>query len=910
MLQGGVTVLVSFAYIGLLFGIAYYGDKRADEGRSLINNPYIYALSLGAYCTAWTFYGSVGRATTAGVYFLPIYLGPTLTATIWWFVLRKMIRISKVNRITSIADFVASRYGKSTALGALVTFIAVVGIIPYISLQLKAISTSFTVLWQSSSGLKPAVTDVGIAGDTAFYIALLLAIFTILFGTRHLDATEHHEGLVVAIAFESVVKLLAFLVVGFYVTFGLYGGLGPLFSQAAEQPALTQLFVMDDFSNWGWLLFLSMMAILFLPRQFHMAVVENTDERHVNKAIWLFPLYLLLINMFVLPIAFAGLLTFPQGSVDPDMFVLLLPVSQGQELLALLAFVGGLSAATSMVIVATIALTTMLSNDLVMPLLLRWQILQLTEGYDLGNWLMFIRRIAIIIILLLSYLYFHFITTSTPLVSIGLTSFAAVAQFAPAILGGMYWKGGNRTGALVGLTAGFLVWSYTLPIPTLVESGFMSPSLVDEGLFGLTLLKPYALFGLQGLDPISHAMTWSMAVNIGGYVIVSLLTQQGLIERRQATLFVDVFKHSTAMPSTASQTASLWRGRASVETLRSLLERFLGSSRTEEAFAMYAQRQGFKWSQMAEADAHLIDFAEKQLAGATGSSSARVMIASVVKEEPLGPEDVLGILDETSQLIAYSHELEQKSQELEAATNELRAANERLTELDRLKDDFISTVTHELRTPLTSIRAFSEILSDNPALELEQRQQFADIILKESARLTRLINQVLDLSKIEAGKMEWQLKPVDMKQLINDALLSTEQLFNEKQITLDVELPDTVPELIVDPDRMTQVLLNLLSNAIKFCDPQAGWVRVRLQTQAEQLQVDISDNGAGIHPDDHGLVFEKFRQVGDTLTEKPQGTGLGLPICHHIVKHFGGQLWVDSTLGNGATFSFTLPYRA
>ncbi|GAB4426285.1 MAG: ATP-binding protein [Anaerolineae bacterium] len=906
MLQGWVILLVSLAYIGLLFAVAYTGDKRADAGRSVIGNPYIYALSLGVFCTAWTFYGSVGRAAGSGVGFLPIYFGPTLFALVWWFLLRKMIRISKVNRITSIADFIGSRYGKSTLLGGLVTVIAVTGIIPYISLQLKGISTNFAVLTQNPAIVAPAPAgQPPVLSDTGFYVALLLALFAILFGTRHLDATEHHEGLVLAIAFESVVKLVAFLAVGIFVTYGIYNGFGDVFARASARPELQALFtIQDSYTSWAWLIYLSMMAILLLPRQFQMAVVENTQESHLNKAVWLLPLYLLLMNIFVLPIAFGGLLHFPAGTVDPDTFVLTIPIAEGQGLLALFVFIGGLSAATSMVIVATVALTTMVSNDLVMPVLLRWQALGLAARSDLGGLLLAIRRGAIVIILLLSYGYFRLTAESQALVSIGLVSFAAVAQFAPAMLLGMYWKGGSRAGALVALSAGFLVWAYTLPIPALVESGLLPQSFIDNGPFGIGILRPYQLFGLAGLDPISHAMLWSMIFNLGGYVVVSLLSRPTVIEHSQATLFVDVFSHSSD-----GDRARFWRGSASVENLRSLLSRFLGTARTDAMLAEYAEQRGLNWDIQQNADAELVDFAEKRLAGAIGAASARAMVASVVKEEPLSTEEVLSILDETSQVIAYSHQLEQKSRELEAATAELREANEQLKELDRLKDDFMSTVTHELRTPLTSIRAFSEILHDNPELDVGQRSRFADIILKESERLTRLINNVLDISKIESGKMEWTMSNVDMGQVISDALVSTGQLFEEKNIRLLVELQPNAPTVVADRDRLMQVMLNLLSNAIKFCSPEAGEVAVRLRAEPDNLRVDVSDNGPGIHPRDVDIVFEKFRQVGDTLTDKPQGTGLGLPICREIVTHFGGELWVESAPGHGATFSFTLPLR-
>src|SRR6267143_3150120 len=453
MLTAPVIVIASFAYVGLLFAIAYYGDKRADAGRSIIANPYIYALSLAVYCTSWTFYGSVGRAATSGIGFLPIYLGPTLMAALWWYVMLKIIRISKQNRITSIADFIASRYGKSQMLGGLVTIIAVVGIIPYIALQLKAISGTFLIVLQYPALATPENQGAPLfLGDNTFYIAMLLAAFTILFGTRHLDATERHEGLVAAIAFESVVKLLGFLVVGAFVTFGIYRGFGEIFRLAQQVPRLRALMTVADTGNtygtWGFLTFLSMLSILTLPRQFQISVVENVDEDHLRKAIWLFPLYLFLINVFVLPIALGGMMLFAGRGVDADTFVLTLPMAQQKEALALFAFIGGLSAGTGMVIVETIALSTMVCNDLVMPVLLRVKWLRLNERPDLSRLLLSIRRWAITGILMLGYIHFRAAGEAYALVATGLISFAAVAQFAPAIFGGIYWRGGTRDGAI------------------------------------------------------------------------------------------------------------------------------------------------------------------------------------------------------------------------------------------------------------------------------------------------------------------------------------------------------------------------------------------------------------------------------------------------------------------------------
>lgn len=908
MTEPGVVLTVSLAYLCLLFAIAYWGDMRADRGRSVIGSPTIYALSIAVYCTSWTFYGSVGRAAGSGIGFLPIYLGPTLMFVLGWFVLRKIVRISKVQRITSIADFIASRYGKSQLLGGLVTVIAVVGIMPYITLQLKAVSSSFHALTQAA-GMEMALQPLGtysILQDTAFHVAVVMAVFAILFGTRHIDATEHHQGMVAAVAFESVVKLVAFMVAGAFITFLLFDGFGDIFSRAMADPDLARLFRLDgviEAGNWLVLMLISMAAIICLPRQFQVTVVENVDERHLRTAIWLFPLYLFLINLFVLPIAFGGLLLFG-GTVDTDTFVLALPLAAGWEWLALLAFIGGLSAATGMIIVETIALSTMICNDLIMPLLLRIRSLRLGERSDVVRVLLTIRRLSIVLVLLLGYLYLHLIGANYPLVTIGLMSFAAAAQFAPAILGGIYWKGATRRGALAGLAGGFVVWLYTLLLPSFTgTAGWLPDSFLTEGPWGIAALRPYTLFGMTGLDSTSHSVFWSLLVNIGLYVGVSLVTRQSAIERIQAAFFVEVFRQSGE-----GAAVRLGRGTASVADLSELAARFIGRQRTDQAFADYARAIGIDLSDPRLADARLVRFTERLLAGAIGAASARVMVASVVKGAGLNLDEVMEILDETQHVIEYSHQLEQKSRQLEAATQELQAANERLKELDRMKDDFLSTVTHELRTPLTSIRSFLEILHDNPDLPREQRLEFLQIVIKESERLTRLINQVLDFARIEAGRFEWQMSQVDMREVVEDALVSMSQMFRERRLTVDAALPERVRPLHADRDQVMQVMLNLLSNAAKFCDSRAGRVAVRLVEETGGVRVEVSDNGAGIAPRDQMQVFDKFFQAGNALTDKPQGSGLGLPISRRIVEHLGGRIWVESEPGQGATFCVFLPF--
>jgi diguanylate cyclase (GGDEF)-like protein len=634
-LPAWIIVLVAAAYLGLLFVIAYRGDKAADAGRSLIASPYVYALSLGVYTTAWTFYGSVGRAAASGIGFLPVYLGPTVMATLWWVVLRKIIRIAKDNRITSLADFVSSRYGKSAALAGLVTVIAVVGVTPYISLQLKAISTSFSVLrgYPEILPLAPQEPE-NVWHDTAFYVALILAAFTIVFGTRKLDAAERHEGMVAAIAFESLVKLLAFLAVGIFVTWGMYDGIADIFARAAAEPRIAEVFTIgggstDVYHSWASLFslaFVGMLAIMFLPRQFQVAVVENVDEAHLNKAIWLFPLYLLLFNLFVLPIAFGGLLHFGADGVNPDTFVLTLPMAGQQQALALLVFLGGFSAATGMVIVETIALSTMVCNDLVMPVLLRVRALRLSGRADLSGLLLAIRRVTIVLGLLLGYAYYRLAGEAYALVSIGLISFAAVAQFAPALLGGIYWKGGTKSGALAGLGAGFAVWGYTLMLPAFARSGWLPVALLEQGPFSIALLRPLALFGLEGLDEITHAMLWSMLANVGAYLAVSIMSGQSAVEQTQAALFVDVFKLDRGAERA-------WRASGSLPDLCALMTRFLGTGNAHQALVAYARQRGQDWPQ--EIDAEFARYCEAQLAGVIGAASARVMLASVVEEELL-----------------------------------------------------------------------------------------------------------------------------------------------------------------------------------------------------------------------------------------------------------------------------------
>ena len=927
MLSVPLVVGASFAYLLLLFAVAAHGDARARQGQSIIGNAWVYALSMAVYCTAWTYFGSVGRAATAGIWFLPIYLGPTLAMALAWVVLRKMIRIAKTLRITSIADFIASRYGKSPVLAGTVTLITVVGIVPYIALQLKAVSSGYAVLTTPLSTLSstPVAAPLNWWRDSTFYFSLVLAGFTMVFGARHLDSTEKHEGMVAAIAFESVVKLVAFMAVGVFVTWGIFDGPGDIFARARAVPELHPLLNLNNlakstdatlatgqkfaYEQWFALTLLSMLSVVFLPRQFQMMVVENVSEHHLRRAAWVFPLYLLLINLFVLPIAIGGSLYFGPGAMDADTFVLSLPLAQGWQALALLVFIGGLSAATGMVIVEVIAVSTMVCNDLVMPILLRTRRFKARAGGDLSRLLLGIRRAAILVVLLLGYAYFDVAGAAYGLVSIGLISFAAVAQFAPAMLAGLFWKGGTRNGALAGLLLGFGLWVYTLMLPSVVKSGWFAQGFgvefLNNGPWGITLLKPEQLLGLTGLDSLTHGLFWSLLANITAFVVLSLSRPPSAIETSQALLFVDVF-HTTFTSAVAGPV--FWRGRAQVRELLTLASRFLGGLRATRLFNDYALQRGVATIEQIPADAQLVQFVETQLAGAIGRASARVMVAAVVEEEALGLDDVMRILDEASQLRVYSRELEDKSRSLERATAELRAANEQLKSLDRLKDDFMSSVTHELRTPLTSIRAISEMMVDDPDMAPPQRQQFLHIITAETERLGRLVNQVLELAKIEAGHAQWHTTDVALGELLARAVQTTAEMFRERGAVVTLDVAQALPTLRADPDRLTQVALNLLSNAAKFLPPVGGQVDVRLRQVPAGFRVEIQDNGSGVASGQQALIFEKFRQGGDAA-HRPPGTGLGLPISRQIIEHFGGRMWLQQMPASspGACFAFELP---
>ncbi|RBP51321.1 PAS domain-containing hybrid sensor histidine kinase/response regulator [Arenicella xantha] len=642
------VAIIGFAYIFVLFLIAYYGDSPVYNRERNYNGNLVYALSLAVYCSSWTFYGAVGTAVVDGLDYLAIYLGPLLVFVFGYPLIRRIILICKQNRITSVSDFISSRYGKDRRIGILVTVIAVVGSLPYIALQLKALSSSFLVL------VGPAArADAGFeryfSENISLVVGAVLALFTILFGTRHLDASEHHKGMILAIAFESVVKLLAILTVGYYAIY--------LLLEADRNLTLPQLFSLESMSNafggntstWSSFLtklLLSTSAIFLLPRQFQVAMVEARDHHQFKTAMWVMPLYLILTSVIVIPIAISGMALMPNGA--PDLYVLSLPLNANNPTIAMVAFLGGLSAATGMVIVAAISLSTMVCNELVMPYLIsvkRWQILRRD---NLNEIVLMIRRVAIVGLIAGAYGYFALMDNNTQLANIGLVSFAAIVQFLPAVLCALYWQRANRKGVYWGLIGGAGLWAYTLMLPTI-----LSDAVVADLFARNALLHPQKLLGFELGNPLTHGVVWSLSVNIVMIIWFSLREPQSVIERIQASRFFNAGMQS-------SDHANMLGGQSGwvhPDALRILAEPIIGARNTDAVFREYQSQHGIDLTRQKQADPQLIGLIQTAIAGVIGTTSAQKVISDTLLGDDNHLEEVTNFVDETSSVLQFNRNL-------------------------------------------------------------------------------------------------------------------------------------------------------------------------------------------------------------------------------------------------------------
>ncbi|MGX9391250.1 NahK/ErcS family hybrid sensor histidine kinase/response regulator [Nitrobacteraceae bacterium UC4446_H13] len=651
MLHDWGVIAAAFCYIGFLFLVAYYGDRPSRRRRGS-GAGLIYPLSLAIYCTSWTFFGSVGFATRNSFDFLAIYIGPIIMIAFCTPLLRRVIELAKSQNITSTADFIAARYGKSQAVAATVAIIAIIGSVPYIALQLKAVGSSLETIM----GEDHAITSVPIVGDIALLVMLAMATFAVLFGTRQSDATEHQHGLMLAVATESIVKLVAFIAAGAFVTFWMFGPV-ELFERALKTPeAVRAMTYTPSIGNFLTMVLLSFFAIMFLPRQFHVSVVENSNPEEVDRARWLFPLYLVAINLFVIPIALAGLVSFPFGLVDSDMFVLALPVEGKAPLLAIIVFIGGLSAATAMVIVECVALAIMVSNDLLIPLILPRN--PHIANKDFGRLVLKIRRVAIFAIMIMAYLYFRALGTAQ-LAAIGLLSFAAIAQLAPSFLGGLIWRRGTARGAMGGMLVGFAVWSYTLFLPSFVDGSTVGMLFIQHGPFGIEALRPQALFGAD-LPPLMHGVLWSLSLNVLAYIAFSLMRQPSSIERLQADLFV---------PSQLAPMAPAfrrWRSTVTVQDIHGTVAQYLGPDRARQSFETFAVSRRISLEPSAPAEFELLQHAEHLIASSIGAASSRLVLSLLLRKRTLSAKAALKLLDDSHAALHFNREI------LQTALNHVR----------------------------------------------------------------------------------------------------------------------------------------------------------------------------------------------------------------------------------------------
>jgi len=1029
MYAGWAIIALAIGYVGFLFAIAWFGDRKLGSRKGGEGRPLIYALSLGVYCTSWTFFGSVGLAASTGYDFIPVYIGPVILFALGWRLILRVVRIAKSQNLTSVADFIAARYGKSQAVAAIVTCVAVVGTLPYIALQLKAIVTSTEVLLGSNHIVSIALPQIGFV-ETALVVAIVLATFAVLFGTRHIDATEHQDGLMLAIAAESLLKLAAFLAVGTFVLFAVFGGVAGFLDRARESLEIQSIFG-RSFNGGTWLTvsFLSLCAIILLPRQFHVTVVENNSEREIKRASWMFPLYLVLINLFVVPIAAAGLMVLPKSAVVPDMYVLALPIAKGADAIATFAYIGGLSAATAMVIVESIALSIMVSNGLVIPLLLRNRFLGPDTDHieELGRTLLNVRRIAIFAIVLLGLAVYRALGQGHGLAAIGLLSFAAISQLAPAFFGGLYWRKGTARGAIAGMLIGFAVWAYTLLLPWVVKAGWLPTSLLSDGPFGIAFLKPQALFFLA-FEPLTHGVLWSMAANTVAYITVSLLRAPEPVERLQARVFVE---DETPRIAT-TQAFKLWRTSITVGDLQATVARYLGEERAQRSFAEYASGRSIAIGPHQEADIHALRFTEHLLTSAIGAASARLVLSLLLRRSNVGSQSALRLLDDASEALQYNRDLLQSAldqvrhglsvfdkdlrlicwnrqfrelldlpaehgrvgmpldiilrlcaergdfgegplepliaerirrlavsketfqerlqggrrileirtaampqggfvttysdiTERVAAANDLARANETLErrveertaelldvnamlavakskadEANLDKTRFLAAASHDLLQPLNAARLYVSSLVERPLDEPDHR--IAANIDAALGSVEEILGALIDLSRMDAGRLEPELSQFPLQGLFDQLRLEFEPLARDKG--LELRMVATGGWVHTDRRLLRRVLQNLLSNAIKYTP--SGTVLFGARRRGNRVIAQVVDTGPGIPRSKHGIIFKEFQRL-DHRAGGARGLGLGLSIVDRISRVIDLKVALASRLGRGSVFSIDLP---
>lgn len=999
LISAEIIIAGTAAYLAVLFYIAYRGDSQ-PEGQISRYQPLIYTLSLTVYCTSWTFFGAVGNAAQGGLAFFSIYLGPILVFVLFYPFLKKLVSVSKRQKTTTIADFIATRYGKSNQVAALVSLIALIGTLPYISLQIKAIAGAYDALTEGPH----TQTVAGHGVDTALALTAILAVFGILFGARTIDATAHHRGMMQAISFESVVKLAAFLAIA-----GL--AVDIIFKLAANTDNLTPLsLTLVPFSESVFNLsfftktLLAAAAIICLPRQFHVLAVEARGGE-LRTARWGFPLYLLLFSVAVLPITTAGL-QLSEWTGNADLFILFLPMQNDQQLLTMLAYLGGFSAATGMVIVANLALSTMVSNDLIFPLMVRYT---RDQGARLHRRLLFIRRLTIVVLMMLAYGYYVVAGSGKSLYSIGLLSFAAAIQFLPAVVGGLYWRRGHRHGALAGLGIGFSVWAYALLLPSLASSDWIGVAFVSQGIWGIDWLAANALFGVHFDDPLTHGVFWSLLGNILGYVLFSLAAEPSFTDRLQASAYVDLHEAP--------------RGRVEHELrvvdLFELCSRFTGDERARQFF----EEHGYEIGRELVNDEMLIN-AQHLLAGSIGTATAEHLVHTAIRGSDNSAEDIYQLLDTAGQALQFNREILQSSldhigqavsvvdadlkllawnrlylelfsfppdflyvgkpveevirynvnrgygpsfgsiednvrkrldylkhgkpytyvrewrdgkviqtqgarmqdggfittftditalkqaerelaaynETLEAKVRErtamLSELNEQLEEATRSKSRFLAAASHDLTQPLGASKLYLGALLED--LSGDEKEGLARNALGALSTAESLLRALLDISKLDSGVMKPEISRFPIQQMFDALYNEFSVVARQKGLNLRIHKSECGTRS--DRNLLRSILQNFLANAIRYTDEGSILVLCR-RAGPDALRIEVRDSGRGIPENKLEAIFHEFQQ----LDRSAEGVGLGLAISERMAELLGHQLRVRSRLGEGSTFSVTVP---
>lgn len=880
---------VVMLYLALLFFVAYLAERK--KSKLWINNPYIYALSLAVYCTAWTYYGSIGVAATSGLSYLTVYIGPIIVIPAWIYINTRIVRISRINKISSLADFISLRYGNSRSLSAIITLVCLFAIIPYIGLQIKAISETFHLVTETP-------VSKNILTDTATFVVVLIAVFASYYGTRYVDASEKRLGIVSAIALESFLKLFFIIVLGVFVIYFAFDGFSDIYNKASrfsDFKAKNTFNGLEGALNWMILCMISGTAICLLPRQFHTAIIENRQEKHIKTAIWFFPLYLLIFTLFIFPIAWAGRVIFNGQQVNPEFYSILIPQYFNNTAVTVLVFLGGLSSSISMIIISAITLSIMLSNNMIIPYGLLGKFKAENEANNTRT-ITRIRKFSIFGLIIMAFAFYKYFILKTSLDSVGLISFVIIAQLAPAYFGAIFWRRGSFKGVLTGLIAGLVICYFGLIIPQY----YFSYNQEFKGILR-NMYDAFGFFDIPYLGRIPEIFFWSLLINTGLFAGISVSTKGNYRERNFAELYVDIDKYIQN-----HENAFIWRGTAYVSDIRNILVRFLGQKKTEQAMRIFNLKYNID-SETETADSRFIKFSENLLAGRIGTASAKILIEGVTKEDKISLKEVLNILEESKENITLNKKLTEQSRELKKLSDDLTHANESLIIKDRQKDDFLDSVAHELRTPITAIRSAGEILADDDDIPLEIKKEFLNNIITESDRLSEIINDILYLDKLEHGEIALNLTRNNILETYKKALNPLLHLIQQKKIHISKVnlLNHSIFEY--DEARMIQLFQNILGNALKFTDEQ-GTIQARFFHREQELVISIFNTGKRIPEEDLELIFNKFYQSKNQNLLKQAGSGLGLAICKKIIHNHGGEITAENS-GPGVTFTLTLPVR-